>query len=318
MKKFLVHIYMALKNVQENFKMHKNKAFRQSFLEARIIRYLHAIEKGLSLEKPRTCFGLKKLETLFKYIDEYKRINSDNNLCLYMARDAVKEYLDFHLNLKVEDEQLNAIKQKWKELDEYLPFESEKFGGISTISKSEMNFDVAEIEKLFNTRHSVREFSGEKIAEEDIKKAIKLAQTCPSACNRQCTRVYSVTSEKYVKDMKTDLGGIGGFADDVDRFLLITAKKTAYELDEVYQYTVSASIFAGYLTLALHTYGIAACMVQRSLMPNALWENFKKINNIPEDEQIVVMIAVGKYKEETKVPVSKRFPVDSIYKNLEV
>jgi len=316
MKKFLVHIYISLKAIRENFRIHKAFDLKGSCLEARIIRYLHGIEKGLSLENPRTCFGTKKIESLFGFIEEYKSLNCKNNLCLLMCRDAIKEYLDFHADLKIENEQIKWIRQKWQELDSYLPSVSEKFGGISKISKDQMQFNVTEIERLFNTRHSIREFSGEKIAEEDIKKAIRLAQTCPSACNRQCTRVYSVTSEKYINDMKTNLEGIGGFANDVDRFLLICAKKTAYELDEIHQYVVSASIFAGYLTLALHTYGMAACMVQRTLLSNPLWENFQKINNIPEDEQIIAMIAVGKYKEVTKVPISKRFPVEDIYKNL--
>ena len=117
-------------------------------------------------------------------------------------------------------------------------------------------------------------------------------------------------------EMKTALQGIGGFADDVDGFLLVTGRKSAYAPGERNQYLVSTSIFAGYLSLALHAYSIAACVVQRSVSPNSLWENFKTINGIPKDEQIVLMFAIGSYKEESKVPISKRFPVDSIYREL--
>ena len=39
--------------------------------------------------------------------------------------------------------------------------------------------------------------------------------------------------------------------------------------------------------------------------------------NIPADEQLVNMIALGNYKEEMKVPMSKRFDLEKIYRNLD-
>ena len=143
MKKFLIHIYIAIKNVRENFRVSKSKSFNQTRLEARIIRYLHAIEKGLSLEKPRTCFGAKKIKTIFNYVEEYISGDYDNKLCLYMARDAIKEYLDFHFELNVENEEIKTIKSKWQRLNDFLPYVSEKFGGITQITRDEMNFSFA-------------------------------------------------------------------------------------------------------------------------------------------------------------------------------
>ena len=75
-------------------------------------------------------------------------------------------------------------------------------------------------------------------------------------------------------------------------------------------------MFAAYLTLTLHAYRVATCTVQRSLLPSPMWDKLQKIHNIPEDEQIVMMLAVGNFKDSAVVPISKRFSLNKIYRNL--
>lgn len=47
------------------------------------------------------------------------------------------------------------------------------------------------------------------------------------------------------------LTGIDGFAEKVDRFVLITGKTSTYRIDEINQYIISESIYAAYLSLTL-------------------------------------------------------------------
>lgn len=316
-KEKLTPYYIAFKETRENCNLTKNRLVRISALEANIIRQLHGIEKGLCLENPRLGFGFTKVQKLFAHIESYMALDAQDRFCLYMARDALQAYMDFHKDKNFTNADVEKIGQKLEWLKAQLHDRDGLYGGTLTLKKDEITCSTDQIEKLFRTRHSIRAFSGEPVSQEEIKKAIALAQLCPSACNRQCARVYFVDKQKYMTEMNTDLQGIGGFADDAYGFLLVTGRKSAYNLDERNQYLVSASIFAGYLSLALHTYGIASCVVQRSVSPNVRWEKFKKTNAIAEDEQIVLMLAIGKYKEETRVPISKRFPVDRIYKVLE-
>lgn len=315
-KPFLVAFYVSIKETWLNYRLSKDKRFSASRLEADIIRQLHAIEKGLCLEKPRLGFGMGKFEKLFGFIDEYIKLDNKNMFCLYMSRDALKAYLDFHKEKSFVNDDIVEIQNRLNGLTDYLEKNNEQCGGYLTLKKEDMQYSVEQIETLFNTRHSIREFSGEEVTQEEIMKAVALAQRCPSACNRQCSRVYFVNKQKYMTEMKTDLQGVGGFADASYGFLLVTGNKSAYHLDERNQYLVSASIFAGYLSLALHAYSIASCVIQRSVSPSNQWDEFKRTNNIPDDEQIILMMAIGKYKEETKVPVSKRFPIESIYREL--
>ena len=316
LKSTLAQYYVSFKEQQGSLTINRKSDFEQARLEAKIIKALHGVEKGLCLEKPRLGFGVSKINAMLDLADKYIGLGYEDTFCLKMLRDALKEYLEFHKEQNYTNEKIKEIEIRLNKLIEHVGKDDEKFGGYVTVSKGEMDFSIEDVEKLIKTRHSVREFSGEKVEIEEIEKAIELAKLCPSACNRQCARVYYVSTEKYMQDMKTNLEGIGGFADDAQGFLLVCGKRSAYGEWERNQYIVSAAIFAGYLSLTLHALGIAACTVQRSVSIDPLWEEFREKNNVPKDEQIVVMFAIGKYKEMTKVPISKRFPVEKIFKEI--
>ncbi len=318
MKQRLIQYYVALKEAKRNIKRLKAPQHKAARLEAYVIRYLHIIEKGLSLEKPRMGFGIQKIETMFEYVREYLELETDDLFCIYMARDAVRAYLSFHEQNDYKSDSINSISEQLKDLEKRLPptADDDVYGGVLEVTDQDRSYSLEDIEKLFRSRHSVRDFSGETISEEDIKKAIELAGLYPSACNRQCARVYSIDAGEYLSQIGSNLQGIGGFADVADKFLLVTAKTSAYSIYERNQYIVSSGIFAGYLTLALQAYNIAACTVQRSLLWDDAWDQFAKKHGIPEDEQIVVMLAIGGFKEKTTVPVSKRFPIEKIYRKL--
>ena len=317
MKRFLVQLYIAWLEVKKNLKLTDSPAFLQSRLEADIIRYVHSIEKGLCICEPRKGFGIAKIEKMLSLSEIYIEKAFEDQTCLYFVRDVLKCYFAWNNERGYDSAELQKVKARFEKLFENLKPTEDVYGGMTTVRLSDLDYDEQQIEKFIYTRHSVREFSGESVTDAEIQKAVALAQRSPSACNRQGFRVYAVSSKKYIEEIGNSLEGIGGFADDVDKFLLITAKQSAYNLSEKNQYVVTAAMFAGYLTLALHAYRIAACVVQRSLVPNKVWDTFCSKNSIPKDEQIVLMIGIGKYKEETKVPVSKRFDIDYIYRNLD-
>lgn len=316
MKRLFWTFYHAWREFLREGHVMKDAQYREERMAARIIRLVHAIEKGLSLESPRLGFGYDKIKRLSGMVQEYVKLESPNLMCVYAACDAIDAYIAFHDAKNFRSEEYTEIKSIYERMKQYrlsAP-ESQRYGGVVQIRKSDLDYNVKEIEKLFATRHSVREFAG-KVDLEDVKKAVGLAGRAPSACNRQAVRVYLVDSGKYVREMKTSLAGVGGFAEDAEYFLLITGKLSSYER-EYHQFIVSAGIFAGYLSLALQTYHIASCIIQRPLQREEKWEKFCKLNNIPGDEQIVCMIAIGGMKDEMTVPVSVRHGVDDIFRVL--
>lgn len=302
----------------EQVKFSSSPTCKRDRYAARIVRLLHSIEKGLSIENPRAEFGYEKIKTLYGWIQEYLAMGDVDRTCVYMAADAFTAYCEYHDKIGVSTEKIEEIKAIANELVKIKQEDKVEgtFGGVLNVKKSDMCFDQDVVEKLFKTRHSIREFKKGRVPKELIEKAVELAQTAPSACNRQAVRVYVVDSQKFKADYGSNLQGVGNFVDNTDQFLLITGKISAYEEHESKQFIVTAGIFAGYLSLALHALGLGACVVQRSVRLDLPWVEFCKKNNIPADEQIVCMIGIGLLKDEMKVPVSKRFTVDKILRYL--
>ena len=58
---------------------------------------------------------------------------------------------------------------------------------------------------IAHSRHSVRNYSSRTISEEIIAKAVELAQTAPSACNRQATKIYAITSTSKINAIRNGM-----------------------------------------------------------------------------------------------------------------
>lgn len=100
--------------------------------------------------------------------------------------------------------------------------------------------------------------------------------------------------------------------------IILTSNIQAYELGEFNDWFVSPSIFAGYLSLSLHLYGIGSCVYRKQLYGHHPYnEKMRKKCNIPDDEMIILELRFGYYKEEFKVAVSNRHKADDITKYIE-
>ena len=294
------------------------KIAKDERLKGRIVRLLHSIEKGLSVESPRPGFGYEKIQKIYAWAKEYLKYDNVDKTCIYMFADALEAYCKYHQEISFTSDKINEIKTM---AEEFAAIKADDkitgvYGGVQKIYKKDQVFNNAEIEKLFKTRHSIRQFEKGNSCDELIRRAIELAQCAPSACNRQAVRSYVIDTQKFVETYPGNLQGVGGFVDSSDKVILITGKISPYEEYEYKQFIVSAGIFAGYLDLALHAVGLGSCVVQRSLRPEKVWIDYCKIAGIPMDEQIICMMVVGHMKEETVVPVSRRFDTDEIVKFL--
>jgi nitroreductase len=290
----------------------KRTEFEKERQKAVVIRLVHSIEKGLCLETPRLGFGISKLNKLYEACSSFLKKYGPEEYCLQMAVAAVDEYLSFHEEKKLSNEDIESLKIIFSELKGQLVPGPEKAGGILYVS-TDRNESV-QFSEILKRRHSIREFEKTPVSERDIVEAVKAAQFCPSACNRQAYRAYVIPAQKLVALYHNKLSGIGGFAESADKFILITGKISAYSFSEYNQYIVSASIFASYLTLTLLDKKIGSCIVQRPLRLSKQVQEIMDYCSIPADEQIVLMMAIGNLKQEFKVPISGRYPVNDIVK----
>lgn len=192
-----------------------------------------------------------RITELLQEADEFSSITANAVLSAYLDAKS--------------DSQFQEDREKYVEfmrLTGYHPVAYENVGGTSMIAAPCFTVSDREvIHRLFDTRHSCREFSDRHVSYQDIETAVQMALRCPSACNRQPFHVYVIDPTKLAKEL-----GRSKLQYEGDRTLVITGDVRAFTSGELLDWIVSPSIFAGYLTLSLHSLGIGSCVVRKDLV----------------------------------------------------
>jgi nitroreductase len=268
----------------------------------------HTLEKGLTMHNRRLGFGYPKVRGIIDRCRKYIKDYSPNHIEIQCSIDILQQYYDLHVDnhFELPDDIVKGILEltKSKLYDTKLCYETTKFEYFTPTD----NFKDFAL-----SRHSVRWYSDEKVPNEDIINAIHLAQTAPSACNRQEIKVYVVSTDEKKKALLKLHKGHTGFGDQADRILLITADMGFWQCYNRTSAFLDAGIFTMNLLYALHYYGICACTLNAHLSI----KNQKKLRNIvgySESEIPTVFISIGKAPEKFMVTGSQRVEHETIYK----
>lgn len=279
--------------------------------EAKILRQAHILEKGMALSRPRERFGVDKANSLIDFIEQYEAFGYeiDKSAAVLNAIGVLNAYLAFHRERGYRPE---GLLHRFERLQQYLPALSGSYGS-QTVTLDELQTKLrGTFPDFFLSRHSVRQFSAQKITGPEIRQAVKLAMGAPSACNRQSCKVYFYPEAETNRRIGKLIAGNSGFDPETTNYLVITSDLSAfYNAFERNQVYVDGGIFTMALVEALHYCGIASCILQNgeSRKKNA---EFKKIcGNIPDNEKFILFIAVGHYPDTVTFAASRRkFPDD--------
>lgn len=310
----LKYFIRELESLLKHYRIANQNEYKQQREQYSIIKSMHSIEKGMSLNEIKIGFGERKVVALMNRLEKYSESGFDcNHESVQMAMCAIAEYIQWHKDKNV----LNKdIEKQYEKLMKVFPH-NEKSGGTRKCVKSEiLDFDCNEFDKVLYSRRSIRNFSDEEVNSEIIMEAVKRANRCPSACNRQPTKVYIVKSMNARKYLADHLQGTGGFAEKCKCFLIVTGSVAAFNFTENNQWLINAGIFVGTLELTLHSSGIASCVINSPLVRSKNINEMRNLFKIPEDEEIVCFIGIGMYPDEFSVPFSKRLPINKIAKEI--
>ena len=286
------------------------KVKSQSALEAKILRQTHILEKGMSLPNPRIGFGQEKIKELFKMMEEYLKYGfSADSIAFQNAICVSKQYVLFQERLGYKNIQI---------IDEIRNYEKYIIDGIAggigydTLDSMLQNIN-GKFPEFFKSRHSMRQFSDEKIDFNDVSKAVELAMKAPTACNRQACKVYYYEDAEMNRKLGELIAGNTGFENEVQKYLVITSDLSSfYDSFERNQIYVEAGIFSMALVQALHYYKIGSCILQNGEF-HTKNQKFKNIcGNISQNEKIVLFVAIGYYKNEFTYAISNRKRVKDI------
>lgn len=259
----------------------------------------HAIEKGMSLPNCKQDFGKAKIEELMNLCEKYQKIkNPQDKQAIQIAIATISAYYKFQESRGIK---IEFIPEKYKNN------ESNMAGIKEYVSKDRTGFA-----NIALNRHSSRNFSDQIPCPDIITKVVSLAQTAPSACNRQPIRIFACTDENKRKEIMNIHGGVRGFGMPGVIFAItgdLNLYQNEFERNTVY---VDGGIFCMNLLYSLDCYGLVSCPVIWGNEPD-MDRKLSKILDIPQSYKIILLILAGYYPSEKYIAAcSPKREVDSI------
>jgi nitroreductase len=268
-----------------------------------ILQTAHRIEKGLTIQNPRPHWGWNKIAFLVALLEKELAAQTPDRFAVETGASVLKAYIAAKSKSEDKEEAAKAGNLLAGHPAVCHVVETVSVpGGALRLRPGDVSLPGGAdwVRQLFSTRHSIRDFSERPIPRELLLQAAQLALFCPSACNRQPSKVYVLEGKKREE---------GGYENiyHADKYLVVTGKINAFSTSEYGDWLVSATIFATYLALALHALGIGTCMMKKDLHFGSKYNEFlRKACHIPKNEKIVLEIAVGYCKDAFSVACSNR------------
>lgn len=260
----------------------------------------HIIEKGLSHSDYKPGFGKQIIIDLQDNIVRYRNSNSPDVFAISNAISLLYKYHEMNMDKGFDDSQ-------YLDITKFLNFDVEDLGPYE-ISNDNL-CDPVYFKTIAEKRHSVRcyEEDGLQVSDEILKKIVYLANTAPSACNRQATHVFAISNRELFQEIEDLHGGCKGFGRHVSLFLFITSDLSLYSSNEIKLPIFDAGIFTMNLLYALQSYGLYSCTLNASFPGKASYK-IHEITSIPKKFDINGLIAVYNLKPNTvsKIAASPR------------
>ena len=270
----------------------------------------HALEKGFIYSNPRKGWGKAKAQELLGIIKYLLSSGiSPNEYEIQEACSVLKTYAEVKANESDKQLLLDVNDIILKNNIELLP------GGSKIISEKEL-FAAQDPIEFISSRRSVRFFSGDVVSKDVVLKAISIANTTPSACNKQPSRVYCPFNKESIERIAGYFKNAYAF-ENFPQILIVTSKLSVFSSDEYLQPLINGGMYADTLCLAFHALGIGTCPLE--MVPfKGPEKEIRKICKIEDDEIIVTALAIGYVNNENKCTCGARRNNNQVFKEIEV
>ena len=276
-----------------------------------LLVYEHTLEKGLSHFDLRP-FGKTKIKNIISLlIKELKYANYEKNFSFIIGINSLREYKKIYEKYKWVNEK--EYKEVVKFLKDYKNIPEKKTGAfIVTNEELKKSYNI-DYKSFIKSRHSTRNYKHEDLKLEDIKAAVEMAKYSPSACNRQYVKLHYYPKGKMKQNViDYSIGKSGIYLENVNIFIItfdVNGLGVAGERNQGY---FNAGLFATNLVNAFHSLGIGTCFIQFA-NPVEEEEKLKKLNEIPSNERIAVILYAGYYDKKSIFAVSPRKKLEKYF-----
>ena len=271
----------------------------------------HSIQKGLALPGSRPGFAKEKVRALLVELQQYTAGGAGHAL-VGSAVATLDQYLE---RMLPDDPDREEIQEAVERVRCRIPSEdcswskggTIQFGGLDNGFEEWAGFD-----DFARRRHSVRQFQAKKVSPEVIERAVEVAQTAPSVCNRQSGRVHICLNADRISRVLACQQGNLGFGHQVPAVLVVTSDLCTFlSIGERNQCWIDGGLFAMNLIYALQAQGIATCCLNWSVDMEAD-ARLREVANIPPSESIIFLVAAGYPPVDFPVARSKRRPLEEV------
>ena len=286
------------------------RASKQGTLEANIVKTYHRLEKGLAVASPRPGFGRDAVELLIHEVRKHQSLFGPSRITI-AAVNTLEEYIRFNADVGGAVPEFAGLVPELKAANSAIPQHGE--GGTIELYKKNIHANgKSDMSGFFYSRHSIRQFSDSPVPLSVISEAVRLAQSTPSVCNRQSGNVYVVSNKADIKKLLAFQNGNRGFGENIDKLLLITSRTDTFlNVGERYQHWIDGGMFAMTLIWALHSLGVGTCCLNLSIEPSPEMA-LRKASGIPDDQAMIMMLAVGDIPDRLLVAQSPRRALDEV------
>lgn len=289
--------------------------FDQIQMESLLIFFVHQIEKGFSFDTYQYCRSkgaLRNIANLSKRLSKVDFHWQDNPVRADMVL-ALGEYRRRHV---LAGKDIGFMTSLFDEntLTDIEKASEQEYPCIELNQHSKKDNASISFEQLTERRHAIRSYDKSPVTRKELEKAITMSLRTPSVCNRQPARVRIFTDQKLISEVLKVQGGFGGY-DMPPALLLVTADLRAFmganEHNEGY---VDGGLFAMSLLYSLEACYLAACPLN-TMFDEEADKKTRRMLGIPDNEVFIMYIAVGHFRETSKICLSQRFGLDRILMN---
>lgn len=279
--------------------------FSSATSSAKLRRNIHRLEKGLIMRPRKPVFAE---DYIGETVDSYLKNSVNDNFCLdekKWAHDVLEEYF----SIVGTSEIIDKARQKFilktdSNLTEKKP--TPFFKPYSHEQLPQPAISVEQFASLLKRRRSVRWYQDKEVDFSLIQKAIDLASSAPSACNRQPYRFIVAANRSKAVEIATCAGGTKGFAENFPALIVVVGDLSAYPLErDRHLIYIDGALASMQLVLALETMGISSCFIN--------WPDIEKSEqqiqlklNIENYERVIMLIAIGYAEPAGGIPYSQK------------
>ncbi|WP_177213242.1 nitroreductase family protein [Celeribacter neptunius] len=292
------------------------EARRREQLCARVLADAHFLEYGMALRNARPGFGVQRAVRLARDLCQLHDMDAQDGRgaeksksMMAIGRSVLSSYLEF--NAQTQQGDLDEVRARAHLLQQHVTTENP--AGTRTVTREAIQ-SASEIDfaGFAAARHSVRQFIPGAEPVEEIRRAVSIARTAPSSCNRQTCRVHAFTQPELMERVRKHQAGNRTFGHELSGLLVIASDLHNWEtVGERYQPWIDGGLFAMTLLYGLHAQGLGTCMLNWSV-EKTQDKLLRAELGLGDEHLVIAMIGIGWLPDRFSVCASHRLECDDI------